>query len=65
MLNDILEFVYVTLCTLQTQMHSRSGLKLFCLIYFIIIIIIVYGAPAWRFVCGALQIAHCIALYCT
>ena len=40
--------------TLQTQIHSRSGLKLFCLIVHTDLLLLLYGAPG-RFV----QIAHC------
>jgi len=39
--------------TLQTQIHSRSGLKLFCLIVHTDLLLLLYGA---------LHIAHCIVL---
>jgi len=35
--------------TLQTQIHSRSGLKLFCLIVHTDLLLLLYGAPG-RFV---------------
>ena len=49
---------------LQTQIHSRSGLKLFCLIVRILTCFYCCTALLDGSYSGALQIAHCIVLYC-
>jgi len=50
--------------TLQTQIHSRSGLKLFCLIVHIDLLLLLYTVLLDGSYSGTLQIAHYIVLYC-